>query len=145
MRLRTLIALLALAGLAACGAQSSDLFAVDRAGSIPGARLRLVVNDGGTVRCDGRRPVAMSDRELLDARNLQRDLRPPAAEALRLPARPGSVLRYRVRTPDGAVAFADDSPAKPAVLDRLAFFVRRVAQARCRLRRSAPGQPPKRT
>jgi hypothetical protein len=131
MRLRTLLVVTALCGLAGCGAQSSDLFAVERAGSIPGARLSLVVNDGGTVRCDGRRPVAMSDSELLDARNLQRDLETPAGKALRLPARSGSILRYRVRTPDGTVAFADDSPAKPAVLNRLAFFVREIAQARC--------------
>ena len=135
MRLRTLLVVTALCGLAGCGGQSSDLFAVDRAGSIPGARLRLVVSDGGTVRCDGGRPVAISDSELLDARNLQRDLEAPAARALRLPARPGSVLRYRVRTPDGTVAFADDSPAKPAVLNRLAFFVREISRARCRRRR----------
>ena len=135
MRLRTLLVVTALCGLAGCGARSSDLFAVDRAGSIPGARLSLVVSDGGTVRCDGGRPVVISDSELLDARNLQRDLEAPAARALRLPARPGSVLRYRVRTPDGTVAFADDSPAKPAVLNRLAFFVREISRARCRRRR----------
>jgi hypothetical protein len=131
MRLRTLIALFVLAGLAACGTQSADLFAVDRAGSIPGARLSLVVSDGGTVRCDGRAPVDISDRELLDARDLQRDLETPAKDALRLPAGRGSVLQYRVRTPDGSVAFADDSPRKPAALDRLMLFVRQIAQARC--------------
>src|SRR4051812_14099110 len=135
MRPRTLFVVLAALSLLGCGARSPDLFAVDRAGSIPGARLRLVVNDGGTVRCDDRAAVLITERELLDARELQRDLEIPAARALRLPARHGSVLRYRVRTPDGTVAFADDSRAKPAVFDRLVFFVRRLAQARCRLRR----------
>jgi hypothetical protein len=116
---------------AGCGAPSPDLFAVDRAGGIPGARLRLVVNDAGTVRCDERPAVKLSERELLDARDLQRDLEAPAARDLRLAPGPGSVLRYRVSTPDGTVRFADDSRGKPAVLDRLAFYVRRLAQQRC--------------
>ena len=135
MRLRTLTAAVLTAGLAGCGTTSPDLFAVDRAGSIPGARLRMVVNDGGTARCDGRRAVALTDKELLDARELQRDLESPAKQALRLRAQPGSVLRYRVTTPDGTIAFADDSRGRPAVLDRLALFVRQVAIGRCRLAR----------
>src|SRR5213082_2464007 len=123
MRLRTPTVLLVVAGLAGCGTQSPDLFAVQRAGTIPGARLRLVVNDGGTVRCDGGRAVDLTDQQLLDARQIQRDLKSPAKRALRLPPQPGSVLRYRVTTPDGAVSFADDSRGRPAVLNRLAFFV----------------------
>ena len=131
MRLLAAAALAAAVLFAACGSPSPDLFAVDRAGSIPGARLRLVVNDAGTVRCDDRPAVKLSGGELLDARDLQRDLEAPAARELRLAPGRGSVLRYRVRTPDGAVSFADDSAAKPAVLDRLAFYVRRVARERC--------------
>src|SRR2546423_9170380 len=106
MRLRTLLAVTALCGLAGCGAQSSDLFAVDRAGSIPRARLSLVVSDGGTVRCDGGRPVAISDSEPLDARNLQRHLEAPAARAPRLPAppRPGPGHRRRAPVRPGALA-----------------------------------------
>ncbi|HEY3018547.1 MAG TPA: hypothetical protein VGJ32_00050 [Solirubrobacteraceae bacterium] len=125
-------ALAAAALLAAgCGSPSADLFAVERAGSIPGARLRLVVNDAGTVRCDDRPAVKLTEAELLDARDLQRDLEDPAGRDLRLAPGPGSVLRYRVRTPDGTVSFADDSRGKPAVLDRLAFYVRRLARQRC--------------
>jgi len=130
---RPLAAAALAAGLlaAACGSPAPDLFAVQRSGSIPGAQLRLVVNDAGTVRCDDRRAVGLSGGELLDARALQRDLKTPAARGLRLAPGRGSVLRYRVRTPDGTVSFADDSAGKPAVLDRLAFYVRRVAQERC--------------
>ena len=131
VRLLAAAALAAALLAAACGSPSPDLFAVDRSGTIPGARLRLVINDAGTVRCDDRRAVELSGGELLDARDLQRDLEAPAARALRLAPGRGSVLRYRVRTPDGTVSFADDSAGKPAVLDRLAFYVRRMAQERC--------------
>ena len=34
-------------------ASAPDLFAVERTGEGPGARLDLVVSDGGSVRCDG--------------------------------------------------------------------------------------------
>ncbi len=125
-----------LAGAAAgCGGESADLFAVDRAGEVPGARLRMVVNDGGTVRCNDAKAVRMPDELLLDARAIQRDLEEPAVEGLRLTPGPQSVLRYDVHTPDGQVRFADDSRGRPPVLDRLAYFVRRAAKEVCGLAR----------
>jgi hypothetical protein len=73
----------------------------------------------------------LSDTELLDARQLQRDLQVPAEHRLRLKPGSGSVMQYRVISGDGTVDFADDSPHKPPVLDRLAFYVHQLAQARC--------------
>src|SRR3954454_17232224 len=117
--------------VAGCGSPQNDLFAVQRVGNIPGARLRVVVSDGGTVRCDDGKPIMLSDTELLDARQLQRDLQQPAEHRLRLRAGRGSVMQYRVISGDGTVDFADDSPHKPPVLDRLAFYVHELAQRRC--------------
>jgi hypothetical protein len=117
--------------LAACGTPSHDLFAVERAGAIPDAELRMVVSDGGTVSCDGDAPATLTPDELLEARELEDDLQQAAAERVHLAPRRGSILRYTVRTGEGTVAFADNSRGRPPVLDRLAFFVRRVAQARC--------------
>jgi len=48
---------------AGCGTPSHDLFAVERAGSIPGAKLRMIVSDGGTVTCDGGKAVSISSEE----------------------------------------------------------------------------------
>ena len=121
--------------LAGCGSKSADLFAVERAGSIPGARLSMVVNDAGNVRCNGGRTVGITSQELLDARELQTDLKEPAADRVDLLARPGSVLRYRVETPDGVVHFADNSRGRTAVFGRLSLYVRQLAQRHCGLPR----------
>jgi hypothetical protein len=77
----------------------------------------------------------MPDAELLDARQLTRDLAPMAERHLVLPTRPGSVLRYSVRTADGSIRFADTSRPIRAALERLAFLVRRLAQRDCHLPR----------
>ena len=120
---------------AGCGTPSHDLFAVERAGSIPGAKLRMIVSDGGTVTCDGGKAVSISSEELLEARELGHELEEPAQRGLRLAPAAGSVLRYTVRTGEGTVRFGDNSRAKPQVLDRLVFYVRRLAKERCRLKR----------
>jgi hypothetical protein len=133
---RAAAALFAAALLAGCGTPSADLFVVHRSGSIPGARLTLLVSDGGFVRCNGSGPDRdLPDPLLLDARALARDLEKPAKRGLTLPPGPGSVLTYSVRLEDGTVRFSDTSPRQPAVFRRLALFVRQVAKGPCRLAR----------
>src|SRR3954453_12523258 len=101
MRPRTLLVLAAgVPVVAGCGSPPPDLFAGPRLGDVPGARLRVGVSDGGTVRCDNGKPIMLSDTELLDARQLQRDLQTPAEHRLRLKAGHGSVLQYRVISGD---------------------------------------------
>jgi hypothetical protein len=131
---RLVPALLALA-VAGCGTPSADLFAVERSGTVPGARLKMIVSDGGTVRCNGAKPVDITDDQLLAARELQRDLKDDAERHLDLAARPGSIFSYRVSTPDGTLRFADNSRGISAPLGRLTLFTREVAQQSCRLAR----------
>lgn len=139
----TVAAVAAAVGLATaaagCGGsaedRSADLFAVDRSGSVQGARLRLVVNDGGTATCNGRPPVALGSEQLIDARVLQRDLEPAAKAGVALAPGPGSVLRYVVHTPDGTIRFADTSRGIRPAFQRLAYLVRRIAKGPCRLAR----------
>ncbi len=131
-------ALLVAALAAGCGnegIESPDLFAVARSGSLPGARLGMVVNDGGTVRCNGGRSRMLPSAELLDARELQRELAPPSRRGLRLAPGPRSLLRYRVRSGNGAVAFSDTSRRQPKVFFRVAAFTRAVAIGVCGLPR----------
>jgi hypothetical protein len=108
---------------------------IQRTGSIPGAKLTLIVSDDGNVRCDGGPPRRMSDRLLLTARQLARDLAVPASRRLRLPRRPGSVLSYRIRLATGSVSFSDNSPGLPAALRPVQGLTRDIARQACGLAR----------
>jgi len=120
---------------AGCGGDTGDLFAVERSGDIPGAKLRLIVDDGGELTCNDDKPKAMPDKLLLQARAIATDIENSAQHSLALEPGPQSVLQYVVRTPDGTVRFADDSPHQPDVLPRLAYFTRQAAQQVCGLAR----------
>ncbi|MGI8594946.1 MAG: hypothetical protein ACR2ML_11380 [Solirubrobacteraceae bacterium] len=125
----------ALTLLGGCGGPSADLFVVERSGAIPGARLSLLVSDGGTARCNGGAPRDIGSARLIDARALVTDLEAQAARNRTLPPSPGAVLRYRVRMEAGTLAFADTSRGQPPAFQRLAAFTREVAMRVCRLPR----------
>jgi hypothetical protein len=131
----TLLGALVAAALAAgCGGvEAPDLFVVQRTGSGPGARLTLLVNEEGGVRCNGGRTLKLSDPQLVQARAIQEDLHDPAVRHLSLPARARSVLSYYLRDENGTVRFSDDSAGQPAVFRRLALFVLQAAQQVCHL------------
>ncbi len=123
----------ALAGAGCGGVLSPDLFVLYRSGSTPGARLTLLVNEEGVVRCNGGPPRHLSDPQIIEARVIQEDLKDPASRRESFPAAPGSVLSYYVRDQDGSVSFADNSPGQPAVTRKLAAFALAVAQGVCGL------------
>lgn len=141
MRAAGAAARLAAAVFAGCGGPSPDLFVVERTGSVPGARLTLVVDDGGFVRCNGGERLAISSEQLIEAREIERalggeeELPGPAARDVVLPARPGSIARYDVRTEDGSVSFADTSAGQPPEFFRLAKLTRDLAKKVCGLPR----------
>jgi hypothetical protein len=126
---------------AACGGEAGDLMAVERTGSVPGARLELRFTVDGRAACNRGELRQLPSAQVLIAREIERALsgeddRPGLAErGLNLPARPGSILRYRARVPDGSVRFADTSPGQPAAFYRLAKLTRDVARGVCGLPR----------
>jgi hypothetical protein len=130
-----LAALVGIGALAGCGAAAPDVFLLTRSGSLPGARLTLLVNDGGTVRCNGGAPRQLPARRLLDARRIAEDLAQEAHDDLTLPAPPGSLLRYRLRTEQGTVTFSDVDAVRRPELAPVIVFARAVAQDVCGLER----------
>jgi hypothetical protein len=135
------IALLSALALGGCGGPSADLFLVERDGSIPGARLTLLVSDDGTVRCNRGPLKEITSSQLIAAREIARDLngpedkKGPADRDLTLPPGRDAIMRYDVRSEDGSVAFSDTSLGQPAVFYRAAKLTRDIAKGACGLAR----------
>jgi len=127
--------LLAAAAFAAgCGTPSPDLFEVRRSGADRNANVTVVVNDGGSVTCNGQRYTLDADR-LLRAREVERDLEPQAELRLELPPGPRADLSYGVRMDGGTVAFSDTSRGNPQSFLALAAFTSDVTERVCGLER----------
>lgn len=129
-------ALLAALAIAGCGAgiKPPDLFIVDRAGSVPGAQLRLLLDDQGGVYCNRGGKLKLSDSQLIRARAIQEEIQPYASKRLVLSPQPGSVFSYSYRDQDGTVRFSDNSARQATVLRQLQALVLEVAQGVCHLR-----------
>jgi hypothetical protein len=125
-----------LAALAAgCGlnVQAPDLFLLTRTGER--GRLTLLVNDAGSVSCDGGRARPLPDPLLLTARDLASSLGGDAKANLRIAPARGSVYRYTIKLQGGTVSFADSATASgryPA-LARAELFAVQTAQQVCGL------------
>ena len=132
MRRRLVLAALVAGG---CGSPSPDLFQVERKGRDRNANVRLVVSDGGTVKCNDAPPVALDGKRLLRARELARQVAAQAALAIQLEAAKDSTLRYSVRTEDGTVAFSDTSRGRPKSFDQVVAFTADVTENVCKLER----------
>lgn len=131
--------LAALAGVAValggCGQPSPDLFAVQRSGEGRGSDVELVVSDGGTATCNGGDARALDGDQLLEARELSRELAEAAALGLELPPGEDPTLSYRARLEAGTVSFTDASRNRPPSFDRLVGFVADVAENVCGIER----------
>ena len=131
----SVIAVAIAAGLAGCGlaVQSPDLFVLTRVGE--GHKLTLLVNDGGTIRCNGGPARSLPDPLLLQARDLASSLGGDAQERLHITPRPGSVYRYTIRLAQGTISFPDSATAggKYPRLAQAELFALQAAQHPCGL------------
>ena len=121
------------AALSGCGLQvaSPDLFALTRTG--PGPRLTVVVNDSGTISCNGKPAQAISDPLLLQARDLATALATDAQQNLRLPRSSQSVFSYTIRLQPGTVVFSDTSAHGRSELTQTEAFALAAASGVCGL------------
>jgi hypothetical protein len=130
MRLLGLVAL-ALA-LSACGfdVQSGDDFLLTRVGE--GTRLTLLVNDGGTIRCDGSKPIPISNSLLIAARDLVVNLDGDATKGLAIASTGTSVYGYTIRMQAGTVSFPDTAAGTRHELAGAEEFALRALAGPCR-------------
>jgi hypothetical protein len=98
--------------LAACGfdVEAPDDFLLTRTGE--GTKLTLLVNDAGTIRCDGGRVRPITSAMLIDARDLVTDLDDDAKHGLKIPQSAGSVYRYTISMQAGTISFPDTAAVK---------------------------------
>ncbi len=127
------VLLLAILLLAGCGfnVESPDLFLLTRTGL--GRPLTLLVNDSGTIRCDGGKAKPLPDTLLIQARDLAQNLDGDAKAKLRIPKAPDSVALYTIRLQDGTIEFPDTAGARHQVLAQAELFAVQAAQQACGL------------
>jgi hypothetical protein len=118
-----------LAVLAGCGfdVQSPDLFQVTRSGQ--GQKLTLLVNDAGTIACDGGKRKALPDPLLLQARDLSTSLNKDVK--LRFAGSARSVFTYTVKVQNGTFTFPDTAADSRKELSQLELFVVQAAADPC--------------
>ena len=133
--MRRLATLASAALLSGCGTPAADLFEVTRSGRDPNANVRMLVGDGGTVKCNDAEPKALDGPTLLEARDIARRLGEHAELAIELPPGDNATLNYEVRTEAGTVKFSDRSEGRPKVFDRVVAFTARVTEDVCGLQR----------
>jgi hypothetical protein len=121
--------------IAGCGfgVQAPDLFLLTRTGQ--GHTLTLLVNDGGTIRCNGGGARMLPDPLLLQARDLASGLGGDAQQRLRIPSARNSVFRYTIRLQQGTISFPDTATAggKYPRLAQAELFAVRAARQVCGL------------
>jgi hypothetical protein len=121
------------AATAGCGLDvaAPDLFVLHRIGQ--GKPLTLLVNDGGTIRCNGGKAKPLPDPLLLDARDLANDLDQDAKDKMRIPRARNSVFSYTVTLQDGTISFSDTTARGHPELARAELFAVQAAQGPCGL------------
>ena len=117
--------------LAGCGAKPADIFILERTNASTHSLLTMLVNEEGGVHCNGGKELKLGDKELVQARGIQEDLKDAAASNTVLAPAPGSVYTYSLRDEAGSLRFSDNSAKQTAAMRQLQLFVLQTAQRLC--------------
>jgi hypothetical protein len=131
--MRTAVAaVLCCLGLAACGfdVQAPDDFLMTRTGQ--GLKVTLLVNDAGTIRCDGGRPRPITSSMLISARALVTNLQTDAQHHLNIPQATDSVYRFTMRMQLGTISFPDTAAARHHELAGVEQFALQALAGPCK-------------
>lgn len=119
--------------LAGCfDVESPDLFLLTRTGA--GSKLTLLINDSGTIRCNGGKAKPISNARLIQARDLSDNLATDATAKLTIPPQTGSVYYFRIKLQQGTVSFPDRAAdRRHPNLAQAELFAVQAAQQACGL------------
>ncbi|HTN22371.1 MAG TPA: hypothetical protein VL120_00165 [Solirubrobacteraceae bacterium] len=120
--------------LGACGTPSPDLFVVHRTGTVPGAKLDLLVSDQSAT-CNKDKPRELSSAQIITARDILKDLLEfQHGNATVPPAPPAQIFRFSLRDEQGTLRWGDTTQ-RPSILPRITQFTRDLAIGLCGLQR----------
>ena len=128
-----LVATLAAALLATgCGGAAGDLLALEVSGGAGNVHDRLRVTDDGRASCNGRALVAITNKQLLAAREDKRLLRPYAKRGETFPGAVAGARNFVARSQDGTVTWSEGAPRLPTAIGRTTMLVIELERQLCR-------------
>jgi hypothetical protein len=119
------------ATLAGCGGSPGDLLAIDVTGGAANRHQRIVVQDNGHATCDGRPSQDLGSAALIDAREIERDLKDLADRAAVYEEAKAGATSYTARTNDGTVRWLEGARGLPPVLPRTQLFALEQGRKLC--------------
>jgi hypothetical protein len=119
--------------LAGCfDVQLPDLFLITRTGA--GSKLTILVNDSGTISCNGAKAKPISNARLISARDLSQNLANDGTANLTIKPEPGTVYYFRIKVQEGTISFPDRAAdASHPNLAAAELFTLQAAQQACGL------------
>jgi hypothetical protein len=130
MRTGPALAALATLLLAGCGGAPGELLTVSTSGG-GGDNHRFVVTGDGRGRCDGGGLRTLPSSHVLDAREVERELKDPAKQRASYMSGPAGARRYVYSTNDGLVSFVEGARGAPPVVPKAIALVQELKSDLC--------------
>jgi hypothetical protein len=118
--------------LAGCGGTGGDLVAIEVSGGPVEEKEHIVVLEDGRARCNAGPLEQISSDQLLDAREVERELQPLAEDGASYGAPGADRRRYLARTRDGSVRWVEGAPRAPAVIGKASLLALQLERQVCR-------------
>jgi hypothetical protein len=125
---------------AGCGGSAGDLIVIQVTGGPARVNERIRVTDDGRGSCGGSLRQ-LTSQDLLDAREMKRQLKPLAKRGASFPAPRPDARRYVAQSVDGTVTWSEGATG-PAALGRATLLTLRFERKLCRPPRSGPASGP---
>jgi hypothetical protein len=126
----TAAAVVAAAVLAGCGGDVGELMTISTHGG-GGDNHRFVVTGDGRASCDGGAERGLPSDHVLDAREVERELKDLAKRRAAYTAAPAGARRYVVTTDDGVVTWAEGARGAPPVVAKGIVLVQELKRDLC--------------
>jgi hypothetical protein len=116
--------------LAGCGGEAGELITISTSGG-GGGNHRLVVTGDGRGTCDGKNEKVLPSDHVLDAREVERELKRPAKDRASYTNGPKGARRYVVSTNDGIVTFVEAAKDAPPAVAKAILLTQELKRDLC--------------